>query len=92
MVTELECARAKLAFHGSVPAAVRRMCGAFEWTGVGYRARARTRKMQMERRVRAPRDVQLHIVRMDAKAATAIVEWEDVRARSGRPRYRKSPC
>jgi hypothetical protein len=77
-VVDIESTRARLSVLGRVAAAVRRQFG-LEWTRHGYQVLPRMRRM--ERRVRAPLEVGIHIVRMDAKAGTAIVEWEDAKGR-----------
>jgi hypothetical protein len=79
MDVEFESSRARLALLSGVAAAIRRQFG-LEWSPRGYRLR-RTRMARMERMVRAPADVDLHIVRRDAKAGTAVIEWEDARGR-----------
>jgi hypothetical protein len=86
MEGELENSKARLSFFASVASAVRRQCG-LEWTRQGYRVLARTRKARMERMVRAPRDVALHVVRQDVRAGTVVIEWED----AGRLRQAELP-
>ena len=72
--------RHRLAFLGGLAAAVRRQCG-LEWTPRGYRLLPRSRMAHMDKMVRAPLGVAIHVVRVDAKAGTATIEWEDDRGR-----------
>src|SRR5262245_6690516 len=77
MFVELELARARLRLRGAVASAVRRQCG-IEWTGSGYRALARTRKVSMEQQTMIPRGVdKIHVLWTDPKQGTATVEWTD---------------
>jgi hypothetical protein len=75
---EIDVERARLSFLASIAATIRRQTG-LEWSPRGYRLR-RIRMTRMEQRLRAPL-VDLHIVRIDPKEATAVVEWEDARGR-----------
>ena len=77
MFVELELARARLAYRADLAAAVRRQCG-LEWTGSGYKARVRTRKVGMEQQTMIPRGVdKIHVLWTDPKQGTATVEWSD---------------
>jgi hypothetical protein len=80
MQVDLESSRARLSVLGRIAGAVRRQFG-LEYTRHGYRVLPRIRMAHMEQRLRAPFDVEIHIVRMDAKEGTAVIEWEDARGR-----------
>jgi hypothetical protein len=87
-VVDIESTRARLSLYASVAAAVRRLSG-LEWRPrQGYRVLARTQMARMERMVRAPADVELHVLRLDAKQGVAIVEWTD---HAGRVRQAEIP-
>jgi len=79
MLIELEHARARLAHHGNLAAAVRRRFG-LEWTRNGYRALIK-RTVRMQELVKVPRGVDVHVLRLDPKRATAVVEWSDTQGR-----------
>jgi hypothetical protein len=74
MLVELELARARLARRAGMAAALRRQ--GLEWTGAGYRARARaTRKM--EQILRIPRGVDKVVVLWTNNDGTAVAEFSD---------------
>jgi hypothetical protein len=80
MQVDFESSRARLAFLASVASAVRRMCG-LEWRPRhGYRTLG-VRRMERERRLRAPADVAIHVLRQDVKQGVAVVEWQDAKGR-----------
>jgi hypothetical protein len=72
---EIDIARARLRFHSGVAAAVRRTSG-LEWTGSGYRARAK-RVVRMEQQLaRIPKHVnRVFVLWSDEKSGTVTVEW-----------------
>jgi hypothetical protein len=76
LVDELQIARARLARHSAIAQAVRR-CSGLEWTGSGYRALAKTRRVRMQQQLaRVPRGVgKFHVLWSDQDSCT--IEWSD---------------
>jgi hypothetical protein len=76
MLVELEIARARLAYRAGLAAAIRRQCG-LEWTGAGYAARAKPRKVGMQEQIaRIPKNAgKICVLWTDAKAGTSTVEF-----------------
>ena len=84
MLIELDVARARLSLRSKVAAAVRRLCG-LEMTPTGYRTMARGKRM--EHRVRAPDNVEIHVLHFN-RDGTVTVEFE---GSSSKCQYSKLP-
>jgi hypothetical protein len=72
---QLEYARARLRFFGAIAAAVRRASG-LEYTARGYQL---LRVKRMRRALKAPRDRDITVLRLNHLDGTAIIEFTDER-------------
>jgi hypothetical protein len=77
MFVELELAQARLRRRGAIAEAVRRQTG-LEWTGAGYRARARPRVARMQQQIaRIPKGVDRICVLWSNNDGSCFVEFSD---------------